>query len=211
MDLFYKIINLRALTKREKKLLKLLTVIIVLYIFCTLFYPKANIALHKAKQIREVKSKIKNDNELLQRWNEQEVFQLRREIDNFQEDIQETVSFSEFMVDIEMLSEKYGNTLLQIKHEMSDEIKSDETAEELKVLPVELTFRGSYNSLMQLLLQLENYSKWIDIYRLELKDLCLEQEDINDIDHLDLWSMSLGINIKYFNGLMWKWKRLILC
>lgn len=202
MDLFYKIINLRALTKREKKLLKLLTVIIVLYIFCTLFYPKANIALHKAKQIREVKSKIKNDNELLQRWNEQEVFQLRREIDNFQEDIQETVSFSEFMVDIEMLSEKYGNTLLQIKHEMSDEIKSDETAEELKVLPVELTFRGSYNSLMQLLLQLENYSKWIDIYRLELKDLCLEQEDINDIDHLDLWSMSLGINIKYFNGLM---------
>ncbi len=202
MDLFYKIINLRALTKREKKLLKLLTVIIVLYIFCTLFYPKANIALHKAKQIREVKSKIKNDNELLQRWNEQEVFQLRREIDNFQEDIQETVSFSEFMVDIEMLSEKYGDTLLQIKHEMSDEIKSDETAEELKVLPVELTFRGSYNSLMQLLLQLENYSKWIDIYRLELKDLCLEQEDINDIDHLDLWSMSLGINIKYFNGLM---------
>ena len=174
----------------------------MLYIFCTLFYPKANIALHKAKQIREVKSKIKNDNELLQRWNEQEVFQLRREIDNFQEDIQETVSFSEFMVDIEMLSEKYGNTLLQIKHEMSDEIKSDETAEELKVLPVELTFRGSYNSLMQLLLQLENYSKWIDIYRLELKDLCLEQEDINDIDHLDLWSMSLGINIKYFNGLM---------
>jgi hypothetical protein len=202
LDLFYKIINLRALTKREKKLLKLLTVIIVLYIFCTLFYPKANIALHKAKQIREVKSKIKNDNELLQRWNEQEVFQLRREIDNFQEDIQETVSFSEFMVDIEMLSEKYGDTLLQIKHEMSDEIKSDETAEELKVLPVELTFRGSYNSLMQLLLQLENYSKWIDIYRLELKDLCLEQEDINDIDHLDLWSMSLGINIKYFNGLM---------
>ncbi|HHY03865.1 MAG TPA: hypothetical protein GX534_01580 [Thermoanaerobacterales bacterium] len=101
-----------------------------------------------------------------------------------------------------MLSEKYGDTLLQIKHEMSDEIKSDETAEELKVLPVELTFRGSYNSLMQLLLQLENYSKWIDIYRLELKDLCLEQEDINDIDHLDLWSMSLGINIKYFNGLM---------
>lgn len=91
-----------------------------------------------------------------------------------------------FLTELETTAEQYNIKLLSI-------IPSDEYENDVKVLPVEFTFCGKYESLLELVKKLENHKRIIRIDKLTI-DVLKSDAISQDAD----CNMSLVVNLFYY-------------
>lgn len=165
-----KLINLeKKLTKREKHLILVLTVLIIFWCLYRIYSPKINTLREKEEQLRQIK-------QISYQYQQQYIK------NNLDKEIPTKNDISGFIILLEKICEKNQIKIISV-------IPRDETLEDIRLLPVTIKVEGALVNIVCFLDDLINSDRALKINNINLAN--------NQTISTAKWSMSTTVDLYY--------------
>jgi Tfp pilus assembly protein PilO len=152
----------KTLTRREKRLIIALIIVIILCIIYLYFIPSLNLLSVKQRELEELKMMLADEqlsySSLVERTDK-----LLIESKDIIKKIPNTADLTQFITELEYICETCDVQILSIEPQKYDEVDG------LSVLPVEVVLNGDYSSLINVLKAMENYKRIAEIVKVNLR------------------------------------------
>lgn len=178
------------LTKREKIMLTLLSLILILWGLFYKFFPYAQNYFLKSQQLLELKKQFAEEKNIWQVLKD-ENRDLSHVLSDYNKKIPDDSNLSSFIIDLEKIADALELKILSIEPE------EPIINQNLKNIPVNIVLEGSYNSIIKFINDLETQERVTPIDKMDLKAMS------QDVSYLDLnlsntsWTLSIRVNLYY--------------
>lgn len=179
----------RPLTSRERKLI---LIFIICFLFCCLYFI-LNHKIIKLNDLREQLQAITNESSVYKQLYENPI-DYEELLAIYSDIIKKALmnkDLSEFLTDVEKWANEKDITIISINPQSM--ITEDVTEVTINTIPFEITINGGYDSLLDFISELENYSRISRIYGIELN---APTDDLTFKSSL-LWELVVRVNLYY--------------
>lgn len=187
MKVQWSILN-RPITKREHKLVIAFTICLIFYGLYFIFYPKVIGLSNLRKQLQEVTNSKVTYRRLYENHNNYKAAVVRSS--DIIKKVPNNKDVSGFLIDIEKWADEQGVTIISI---YSQSIMTENIAETtVNFIPFEIIIKGSYDSLLGFIGQMENYSRI-----LKIEGLKLNASTDSSVKLQFPWELTVKVNLYY--------------
>lgn len=178
----------RPLTKREHKLVIAFTVCLIFYGLYFIFYPKVIELSNLRKQLLEVSNSKIIYKRLYENHNDYKATVVNS--NDIIKKVPKNKDVSGFLVDIEEWADEKEVTIISIYSQSTMTENIAETT--VNFIPFEIIIKGSYDSLLGFIGQMENYSRI-----LKIEGLKLNVSTDSSVKSQFPWELTLKVNLYY--------------
>jgi Tfp pilus assembly protein PilO len=179
----------KTLTRREKKLI---TALIILIVLCVIYYfhiPAFKLLCLKQKELEDLK--ISSGAEQRQYYSSKErTEELLIDSNNIMNKVPTDPDMTQFITNLDYICEAHNVKILTIEPQKHEE------ANELCVLPVDVTINGDYIAFLRILKELENSKRMVEVSEVSLINQGPNKES-NYRTNPNPWIMRFVIKLYY--------------
>ncbi len=152
----------KTLTKREKRLIISLIIVIILCIIYLYFIPSLSLLSVKQRELEELKMKLGAE-QLSYSSLVKSSDKLLTDSKDMIKKIPNSADLTQFITELEYICENCNVQILSIEPQKYEEL------DDLSVLPVEVVLNGDYSSLMNVLKAMEDYKRIAEIVKVNFR------------------------------------------